>query len=229
MPSLHRRRRRPVSFRPKAWHSNRIKASQRTKREKVISFSSLPHKIFFHLFLMMSFSLARTLLLSAVAITYVSASPALVTVLAPIPGGDQAGATILGVDKAGHTTYAIDEPVLEGLSGGVSSTVTVFTATLVAGSDYASETLSMSFSDTGFQFDFVAGAECTLSADKAICNDGSETITTDAAFVTANMTQVLDVVGPTPTSKTGAGVARTVLSVGALTVGAAVAFLGTVV
>ncbi|KAF7318084.1 hypothetical protein HMN09_00316300 [Mycena chlorophos] len=144
-------------------------------------------------------SVARTVLLSAVAIGYVSASPAptVVTVFAPIPEGTIRTASILGVDKDGHTTYAIDQPAVEGLSNGLSTTVTHFTATLVAGSDYASETLSISYSDPNFNIQLVDGGECTISGGKAICNDGSaSTLTTDAAFATASLTQVIDVVGP---------------------------------
>ncbi|KAF7296689.1 hypothetical protein HMN09_01077700 [Mycena chlorophos] len=191
------------------------------------------------------FSIAPTILLSAVAIGYVSASPApaTITVLAPVPQGTIVTASILGVDQAGHTTYAIDQPIVEGLGNGVSTTVTHFTATLVAGSDYASETLSISYSDPNMKVKEVAGAECTLSGQKAICNDGSaSTLTTDAAFVTASLTQVMDVVGasgsgsgsgsgasesgPQPTS--GAAAGRSAFSMSAVAVGAAFALLGSI-
>ncbi|KAF7301282.1 hypothetical protein MIND_00693100 [Mycena indigotica] len=141
-------------------------------------------------------SLSFTLLLSVLACSQVFAAPmpALVTVIAPIPGAGQTGtATILGVDQAGHTTFAIAEPVVDG-----SSTLTVLTATLVAGANFASETFSASFSQPGFAFDAVLGGECTITGDIAVCNDGTETVTTDAAFVTASLTQVLDVAEPTP-------------------------------
>ncbi|KAF7318061.1 hypothetical protein HMN09_00313800 [Mycena chlorophos] len=173
------------------------------------------------------FFVARTLLLSAVAFNYVSAvpTPATITVLAPIPEGTVT-ASILGVDKAGHTTYAIAEPLVEGLSNGLSSTITTFTATLVAGSDYASETFSATYSDPDFQIGFNDGGECTISGSNAICNDGTSTITTDAALVTANLTQVMDVVGPTPTAS-GAG-RSAALCMSAVSIGAAFALFGSV-
>ncbi|KAF7318057.1 hypothetical protein HMN09_00313400 [Mycena chlorophos] len=184
------------------------------------------------------FSITNAFLLSAVALSYVSAAPtpATITVLAPIPEGTVT-ANILGVDSAGHTTYAIEQPVIEGLSNGLSSTVTTFTATLVAGSNYASETVSASYSAPGFQFVLVDGAECTITGDSAVCNDGTTTITTDAAFVSASLMQVMDVVSatatPAPTGaaasgKTSGAVGRSVLGMGAVTVGAAFALLGSV-
>nr|GAT61050.1 predicted protein [Mycena chlorophos] len=242
----------------------------------------------FSIILKTMISVARTVLLSAVAIGYVSASPAptVVTVFAPIPEGTIRTASILGVDKDGHTTYAIDQPAVEGLSNGLSTTVTHFTATLVAGSDYASETLSISnglsttvthftatlvagsdyasetlsisYSDPNFNIQLVDGGECTISGNKAICNDGSaSTLTTDAAFATASLTQVIDVVGPAAsgggsgsgsgngngsgsggsgtTSNTAGGsqptsgaAGRSALCVSAVAVGAAFALLGSV-
>ncbi|KAF7327156.1 hypothetical protein MKEN_00292400 [Mycena kentingensis (nom. inval.)] len=182
------------------------------------------------------FTMMLATLLAVASLGCVSASPAKMTVLAPIPG-DVASATIIGVDDAGHTTYVVDEPVIQGGQGGKSTTATVFHATLVAGSDYASETLSMSYSAEGFNVKIDLGAECTISGDKAICKEDGNTTTLDAAVLRQSLTQVLDVAtatsaggngGATQSPSGGQGgnegaAGRNVVALGAVVLGAVVA------
>ncbi|KAF7301286.1 hypothetical protein MIND_00693500 [Mycena indigotica] len=127
-------------------------------------------------------------------------APALTTVPAPFPlgvkGAPTPTASILGVDAAGHTTFAIAEPLVEGDANGVSSTVGMFTATLVAGADYASETFAASADGIELAF----GIACSFAGrTAAACDDGSGPTTVDISTVApGNFSQVLDVVGPTP-------------------------------
>ncbi|KAJ7055616.1 hypothetical protein C8F01DRAFT_454690 [Mycena amicta] len=162
--------------------------------------------------------------LGALVVPFVSAAPAptpvLVTVLAPLPETTINSAHILGVDAAGHTTYAIDQPLVQDST----LTLAVFTATLVAGSDYASETISASYSQSGFAIGLQDQTFCTVSAGNLVCEDTGEdgkvaTITTDAAQ-TSLLTMVLDV-APTSTAKTGSAMAVAGMSFSALVAGAA--------
>ncbi|KAF7301285.1 hypothetical protein MIND_00693400 [Mycena indigotica] len=161
---------------------------------------------------MMSLSLPlflfSALVLRAAAAPAPAPAPALTTVLAPFPLDDNGAplmASILGVDGAGHTTFAIAEPVLQGKS----STVGVLTATLVAGSDYASATLPVGA--PGFDLQF--GGACSFGpGGKAACDDGNGgTTTLDVAAVQSaigSLSQVLDVVGPTPAPSGPAGAGK---------------------
>ncbi|KAJ7055627.1 hypothetical protein C8F01DRAFT_1158797 [Mycena amicta] len=164
--------------------------------------------------------------LGALVVPFVSAAPAptpvLVTVLAPVPETGINSAHILGVDAAGHTTYAIDQPVVQDST--LTLAVYTGTATLVAGSDYASETISASFSQSDLTFGIQGETFFTVSAGNLVYEDTGEdgkvaTITTDAAQ-TSLLTMVLDV-APTSTAKTGSAMAVAGMSFSVLVAGAA--------
>ncbi|KAJ7461626.1 hypothetical protein FB451DRAFT_1371323 [Mycena latifolia] len=127
----------------------------------------------------MAFVAFRLLALAALATQFATATPApapeLVTVVNPNGPGPQEtfSASIVGVDKSnGRTTYAVAANDVEG-----SSTVALGTATLVAGSDY--ESFTISFSDASLAI--TEGFDFTIQSGNAIAtglDDSSRPITT---------------------------------------------------
>ncbi|KAJ7137848.1 hypothetical protein C8R44DRAFT_868222 [Mycena epipterygia] len=106
----------------------------------------------------------RGLALLAVAIQFVAAAPALVTVANPFGSpAPTVSAVLLGVDSEGRTRYGINEDVMFG-----ESTLALNAATLVEGSDY----VSYGFSFTSVSATLALGWDCTVpSSGNPICSD----------------------------------------------------------
>ncbi|KAJ7164064.1 hypothetical protein C8R46DRAFT_1351949 [Mycena filopes] len=125
---------------------------------------------------------------------YVEASPALITVTAPLA---QTASDVIvgGVDSLGRTTYLIPEDETQG-----KSTIQLLTATLVAGADHAFYTIAASSAG----LDLIVGFDCGISGGNAICSDvdkNSKPVTTTLS----GEAFVLDIATTAPVGGSGSG------------------------
>ncbi|KAJ7685662.1 hypothetical protein DFH06DRAFT_1463648 [Mycena polygramma] len=136
--------------------------------------------------------MARLTLLSlalAVTFTHVTALPATLTLSVPPlfnPISTALPAVVLGVDAQRRTTYAVEQDQVE------ASTTIPITGTLVQGADHASYTFS--FTTAGETV--IAGFDCGLQGENAICSDIDTRSNSQVATATISGLQpfVIDVV-----------------------------------
>ncbi|KAF7295592.1 hypothetical protein MIND_01099300 [Mycena indigotica] len=139
----------------------------------------------------------------------------LVTVIVPVLDPDSTlTAVVLGVDSKGHTTYQLDQPEVGLQSGGTRTTTSIIkpaTATLVAGSDYASYTYSV---DDPGRVNIHLGFDCIIEGGggDAICsnvnlnvNQNSVAAATTTFLPDALAKVVLDIVPNSPAPSNTAG------------------------
>ncbi|KAJ7656384.1 hypothetical protein DFH06DRAFT_1298246, partial [Mycena polygramma] len=124
-------------------------------------------------------------MLAMAATRFVAASPALITLGAPLrvfPPSDTLSAKILGADAQNRTTYGIYEHKV------MSQGTQVFAATLVQGTDHAKYTLSLGTATVGY--------DCALSAGNAICsslNADSQPVTSTEGLTSGLVLNVVSV------------------------------------